>query len=469
MTKQEMLNTMCLVELSQADVKAIGRCRGFEAEVVASRALLQHVFLSEQGVREALASLTEMEILGLHLLNHRAEAVGVEFFKRVYPGSVTHDLYLSHTARYKGLLQLVKTNLVRRGVLVFCALPQRLDKTSASERLRFCFPDEFSPFLPTPFQPRRLAAAVSRQYRKTVVPEKLAEILELERAPVGKPSGREEARWRLANGELLFGGKPFAVERFKAWPATQLAESYPGAGKEQAEGFRPVSLLLYALFRLGENEWLAPGDLLPIWKLGLPGGKAPEPRTVCEAGFDCGLLEKVEEDGTSLYRWRGLVETAPDAPPDDFLEVQNPDEIRIDLARVPLEGLERLNEVARLRVAEGSLWAAPSLLKISHAPAATLQAPIFRWLQENHAAFRAVVDKIEQKRGHLIVHENLAVAKVNDPALRVMLEKEFGTPGQLVALSSGYIAFPSGLLPQVQSWMKKSGHVIKTVSAHDTD
>ena len=78
MTKQEMLKAMCL-ELSQADLKAIGQSRGFDPQTVASRALLEHVFLSEQGLPAAVASLTEAETLGLHLLNCLGEAVGLDF------------------------------------------------------------------------------------------------------------------------------------------------------------------------------------------------------------------------------------------------------------------------------------------------------------------------------------------------------------------------------------------------------
>ena len=50
---------MCRRELAQADLKAIGRSRGFDAETTASRVLLQHALLSEQGLSGAMASLTE--------------------------------------------------------------------------------------------------------------------------------------------------------------------------------------------------------------------------------------------------------------------------------------------------------------------------------------------------------------------------------------------------------------------------
>ena len=228
---------MCQRELAQADLKAIGRSRGFDAETAGSRALLQHAFLSEQGVTEAMASLTETEILGLHLLHHRGEAVGLGYFQRIYPDSATKDRYGTYTARFKGVLQKVKANLVRRGILLLHTLSQGIRDESVSERLRFLFPEEFAPFLPAPFPPRRLGVAVAREHRNEVTQTKLLEILDLGHAPASDSKGREEECWSLANGELLFGGKPFSVERFKAWPVRRLAADFPGVSKEQVEAF----------------------------------------------------------------------------------------------------------------------------------------------------------------------------------------------------------------------------------------
>ncbi|HWH70791.1 MAG TPA: hypothetical protein VNT26_15480 [Candidatus Sulfotelmatobacter sp.] len=49
MTEQARLKEMFGGELAQVDVKAIGKSRGFDAATVASRELMQHGFLSEQG------------------------------------------------------------------------------------------------------------------------------------------------------------------------------------------------------------------------------------------------------------------------------------------------------------------------------------------------------------------------------------------------------------------------------------
>ena len=50
----------------------------------------------------------------------------------------------------------------------------------------------------------------------------------------------------------------------------RLAADFPGV-KEHVEAFRPVPILRYALSRLGQDEWAAPDDLLPFWKMAIAG------------------------------------------------------------------------------------------------------------------------------------------------------------------------------------------------------
>ena len=464
MTQPEMIEEMCLAELSQADIKAIGHRRGFDAQTIGSRELMQHVFLSEQGVRAALASLAESEILGLHLLNCLGDEVELEFFERLYPDTITSDIFATYTERFRGLFQQVKTQLIRHGILVFGTLPEGILAKSVLERRRFRFPEEFGPWLPAPFRARALPAAKAENHYPNLMREKLGEILRLPGAP-GAPSPRPEGLWRVADGDLLFGGKPYRAARLRAWPAAQLEAVFPYASKRRADDFRPVPLLRYALSRLPDNEWVAANELLPLWELALPGAKAPKPQNVCAEGCKLGCLERTEHEGTPFYRVPRLTDPLEGAPPGDFLAIHHPQEVQVNLNRIPLDALERVGEVSCFKVAEGNLRILPSFLKMSHAPAETLAGPVFRWLRENHPAFRSVAESIERKRGRLIVHENLLVARVGDLSLKVMLEKKFGAPGQWAALSDDFVAFPKGLLPVMQSWLKKSGHVIKSIQA----
>ena len=107
-----------------------------------------------------------------------------------------------------------------------------------------------------------------------------------------------------------------------------------------------------------------------------------------------------------------------------------------------MAALARLGEIFRLEAAGGDLWARPNLLKISHAPDKALIDPMVCWLREHHPAFRGTMETVEERRGKVIVHENVFVARVSDLSLKVMLEKRFGGPGQLVALAAEFVAFP---------------------------
>jgi hypothetical protein len=464
MTKQELLHTMCL-ELSQADLKAIGQSRGFDPQTVASRELLQHVFFSEQGVQAALASLAEAEVHGLHLLNCLGNTVELDFFKPVYPGLVPAGYYRSFTESHRAIFQKIKTQLVRRGILVCGTLPKGFDDLSVVERTRLIFPEEFAVFLPAPFRPRQLGPGALGQCRENILRDKLKEISQLDSVPAGAAARREPGQWRLADGELLFGGKPFRVLQLEAWWLAQVDVAVSYKAKEQADALQPVPLLRYAFSRLRENEWLAPDDLVPFWKMALPGPKAPTPRTVCEAGYEWGCFERIEQEGGFLYRQPRLTESVAKISPEDFLDIGDAQHVRINLERVPFEILEIVAAVSRLKLAQQALWAAPDLLRLSHASADTLADPALVWLQERHPAFGNTSEAIQQRRGKLILHENLLLARVSDLSLKVLLEKKFGEPGQLVALSKEFVAFPNGLMPEIKVWLKKSGHVVKSIDS----
>jgi hypothetical protein len=378
MTEQDMLKEMCLAALGQADLKAIGRSRGFEPEAIRSRELFRHGFLSQQGVQAALATLTEPEILGLNLLSCLGEEVSLEFFKRVYPDSVSPNRYGgTYTERFKGLFQRVKERLIERGVLLFGTLAEYACSGAVLERRRFRFPSEFAPLLPAPFRVHQVDATVAGKFRKEVLRNILGEI---PRQPgeAGAPPSPAGSRWGLKDGQLLFGGKPYTAERLKAWPADQLEANFRRTGGRQSQEFRPVPLLLYALSRLRNTEWAAPNDLLPLWKMALPEPKVPEPRGICETGYDLGCLEMVEHEGTPCYRLPRPPDAIETVSPSDFLTIDNEREVRVNLDRIPPEALESMSEVSHFTIAAGSLRASPSLLKISRARDETLADAAFR-------------------------------------------------------------------------------------------
>src|ERR1043166_3703480 len=221
-TESEMVRAM-FPELSQADIKAIGRSRGFAPEIIASQELMGHLFLSEQGVELAMASLTPVEIAGLHLLHCLQTEVDLKFFKRIYPELVPANRYGSFNERYKGLFQQVKRQLIQRGLLLYSDSDHIDMGDSVLERRRFCLPEAFGRLLPAPFRPRALDPTMIGLHRTEILRDKVAEILRLTSEEAGAPAKSKSSRWRLENGDLFLGASSgrFRAEQLLGWQQSQ--------------------------------------------------------------------------------------------------------------------------------------------------------------------------------------------------------------------------------------------------------
>jgi hypothetical protein len=69
----------------------------------------------------------------------------------------------------------------------------------------------------------------------------------------------------------------------------------------------------------------------------------------------------------------------------------------------------------------------------------------------------------DERRGKTILHEGVTIARVSDLSLKVAIEKALGS--NVVSLKNDFIAFPRGLLGDVERVVKKSGHVVKEAAA----
>jgi hypothetical protein len=140
-----MLNQMCHEVLSNADVNAIRKARGFTKTETDNRSQFESFYLSSIGLEAAMRELSIAEIACLHLLNHKNEEVDLTFFARLYGSRDRyHDTF---NQQYQDTFRDVKQNLLRRGLLVMAELRTRADNTKM-ERWRFRFPHEFVPYLP---------------------------------------------------------------------------------------------------------------------------------------------------------------------------------------------------------------------------------------------------------------------------------------------------------------------------------
>lgn len=174
-----MLSQMCQNVLSNADINAIRKTRGFTKEETASRLQLESVFLSSIGLEAVMSQLTVEETAGLFLLGLQTKEVGVAFFERVYPNDRQKDRYYyrTFTQEYKPVYDSVKKNLVKKGLLVV-AESQSSNGNTKLERLRFRFPSEFIPYLPSLLPETQTYTELGINRRETVQRQKILEAIE---------------------------------------------------------------------------------------------------------------------------------------------------------------------------------------------------------------------------------------------------------------------------------------------------
>jgi hypothetical protein len=79
-----MLHQMCHEVLAAADISAIRKARGFSSNESASRSTFENAFLSSTGLAHAASSLSEAEVISLHLLKSQPNPVDIAFFERLY-------------------------------------------------------------------------------------------------------------------------------------------------------------------------------------------------------------------------------------------------------------------------------------------------------------------------------------------------------------------------------------------------
>ncbi|HNB52513.1 MAG TPA: hypothetical protein PK530_11240, partial [Anaerolineales bacterium] len=388
-----MLTQMCHEGLSQADLNAIAKARGFRKQEVASRTTFESFFLSTIGVENVLAELTEAEVTCLHLLARQPDAVNVAFFERIYPSARRGQQYYYGTfsQEFKPVYDEVHKNLVRRGILVFAEAKTRADDTKM-ERWRYRFPPEFVPLLPPLLRQPRAFDTSGEDRTAQVLRDKVQEIT---RPPaLGHHPGR--FRWDLKDGTLFFDGQIFQAAQLPAWQTTAWEIAHSVTIPTGLLSLSPVETVQVLLNTLPPCQWATPEQLDPALKIFCYGLKNPSATQICETGWKFGSLARYTEHHKTYYR---LPTTETSSPLSAFgrgagseggtegLSVHH-DTVRVDLRTIPFETLETLNALARLEVVGHALVATPDRVKLGRAAPEWRETPLAAWLAAHVPAFQ---------------------------------------------------------------------------------
>lgn len=471
MTVTSLLESMCSRVLSDADMKAIAKSRGFSPREASSRASFENAFLSEIGLDAAFASLTVDEIACLHLLSLKTEPVDIRYFTRLYRQERNEWRARSWTQRYGPVFKGVQQSLVRKGVLLISEAYDSLGKRAKMERWRFLFPREFAARLPVPFANTE-SLEKAGVWSQDLLRHKLMEVF--------KPqAGSADRKYllRLCSDRLCIDERPFKLANLLAWQRYEWNRSVWAASKNKVRAPAPAGdtasarvddftpIVAHTFSRLAPGEWVRDEALGTILRLFYHPAIPPDAREVCEQGWRLGGLTRLTIGGHHHYRLTELRSVDSERKPEDYLQVSNDTTLVMDMRLVPYRSLELLAGISRLRIDGSRLEAVPDFIGLGRAPASVWSDPLTQWIQARSGAFQETMARVEAQRGKQIIHDNLLLAKVKDLSLKVQIQKAFPDPARLVVLPNDYLAFPRGSLADIQQLVTRSGYVIRTTKA----
>ena len=460
MSISSLLHNMC-DNLSDADLSAIRKARGFGAIESTSRTSFASYFVSSIGVAETIQNLSAEEVITLHLL-HQTGEVDIAFFERLYGSAAQSDrhYYGTYTQQFKPTFDTVKKNLVRRGLIIMAEVKLRGD-TVQMERWRFALPPEFVPYLPS-----LLPGITNNESGETsdyTIRKKLLQLIG------GDPAlPHDRAQIQIKDGTIWLDDQPLSAACLQDWQKRAWWSSLNILKPAIPASLSLTEAVISLLASLAPHEWVRPESLDPALKIYCHGSKLLPADKILGRGWEVGLFSRLKMESTSLYR------LAPELTPADsndplpasvswLVSNSKTDSVKIDLQRIPLQHLELLNILTHLTVERNAIvLATPSLIKLGRATPQQRNSPFSLWLAENVPAFGKALASVNEKWGKTILHENLLIARVRDLSLRIQLERELEQ--NLIILNDHFIAFPSESRSGVEKILKKTGFVAKTIN-----
>ena len=465
---------MCGYGLTATDKKAICKARGFPANYASSPDLLQHVFLSDAGVKKALAQLDEKECVLLNLMLFLKREVDITFFSRIYPAMGANSWGITFNRKYKIVFDNVRKNLIRCGILIFDETLERLlDEKTILERQRFLFPPEFAHHLPPSIAAKEIENPKIILPPENILQKKMAEILSA--APEAGAESKTDAesetikgRLHIKDGVLLMDNTKFTEKQLQSWNTSLWVNNIQIP--KQSDSLPLGRLLDFFLSRMDANQWFHSLSLIPLFETVFADGDLPDPvsdflETLCEKGWRRGCLAKTTAGKTFYYRSNKNDTINSGLQPGDYLTAMDENTFAVDLNLVRYKSLEIIARACRMQVTGGRLTGKIDFIRLSRCMGKIEQEPDFLWLHKHLAGIKDTTALIKKRRNKTIIHENVMTAKISDLTLKIIIEKKFAATGKLISLNDEFIVFPPDLLPEIQKLTKKAGHVIKKANS----
>ncbi|MCA1786807.1 MAG: hypothetical protein LC657_12600, partial [Desulfobacteraceae bacterium] len=201
--------------------------------------------------------------------------------------------------------------------------------------------------------------------------------------------------------------------------------------------------------------------LEPVLDLFCHFREKPDINRVCHLGWEMGILETAAFEAGTCYRLvHCMGEPSKDTPEKHY--VTDPDKACIDFKKIPLTVLAQFSKIARYRVENKKIFAAPDPVMMGRHLDDIRNTPWLFRLIHHLPEFKNVFQQLEKNWGKEIVHSNLLVAQIKHIGLKASLEKVLSNEDVLF-LPNGFIAFPKGLENKIENAVVQQGFAVKRV------
>lgn len=453
----DIIKKMCRSELTQTDVKAICRFRQFSSPQSASSEIVETLITSDVGLKSALNSLTRQELLMLHFLLALNEPVDISAFARI--SNQEGYKYGTFNQQYQKVFQDIKQRFIRKGVLAFCEGPFELDKKTKLERICLFVPVEFQAHLPGMFE-----RPFTSDQTGIVSEDRIRKLLAGISRPDEKQLKQDSPFLIDQDGSLKIDDKFFSISNLESWQYRQWTKE---AGEDMGGvthfySFDCLSALKVLFASLRPDEWIDPEQLEPALDLFCNFSTKPDIDRVCRLGWEMGILETAAFEAVTCYRLhRPMGEPSGDAPEKHY--VTDPDKACIDFKKIPLAVLAQFSKIARYRVENKKIFAAPDPVMMGRHLDDIRNTPWLFRLIHHLPGFKNVFQQLEKNWGNEIIHRNLLVAQIKHIGLKASLEKTLSNEDVLF-LPNGFIAFPKGLENIIEKAVVQQGFAVKRIT-----
>jgi len=450
----DIIKIMCRDELTQADVKAICKLRTFSSPQSASSEIVETLITSDVGLKSALNSLTRKEVLMLHFLLVLNEPVDISAFARISDQEGSN--YGTFTQRYQKVFTDIKQRFVRKGLLAFCEGFIQLNKKTRMERICLIVPVEFQAHLPGIFE-----RPFTSDQKGNISEDRIRKLLADIRHPDGKPLNQDTSFGIDQNGCLMIGKSSFSIRNLESWQYRQWEiEAAKDMGvAAHLYSFDCLSALKLIFASLKPEEWIDPEQLEPVLDLFCHFKEKPDINRVCRLGWEMGILETAAFESSTCYRLvRRMSPPSGDTPEKHY--ITDPDKACIDFKKIPLAMLAQFSKIARYRVENKKVFAAPDPIMMGRHLDDIRNTPWLFRLIDHLPEFKRLFQELEKNWGNEIIHRNLLVAQIKHIGLKASLEKALSNEDVLF-LPNGFIAFPKGLENRIENAVIQQGFAVK--------